>query len=414
MFDKPSYLIQVGHHGKNRVYDAIEGDHLDGAILSPTDYKPEVNKELANSLNSEDLVTLFDPHLYLPGQGDRKDLNEYEYHEKYGGEDYTSGVLFDTERRDEFLKLVIEAQDDYDTNAYLSPSSYLGELSAEEIDDWQDFTEAFLEIARSEGRDIPVYLSLPVNGDRLTNLEIRNQLMDSATELDTDGFYVSVSYSDRDTRLPLQGVEKVTSYLELMATLRVNRYNVIAAHTHQIAHLLFAIGVNAVGSGHYKNLRSFDTERWIVPDETQIRTPVIRYYSDELLTSIRPDSLLDELYKEPGFDEEKIRTKSPYESDLFDGSVTPANTGWGKAEGSWDHYVWACDHIASSYEGKNLPKRVEKARSKIRRAKALYKQISTEIDEYVDEIESDIYDDWETSLDEIANSDEFKRLKRLV
>lgn len=412
MFDKPSYLIQVGHHGKNRVDEAINRNHLDGAVLSPSDYKKDKTKKIAQRLNSRDLVTLFDPHFYLPGQGDRKDLNDYDYHEQFGGADYYSGIFYDSENLEEFSKLLIELQDDLNTGAYISPAPYLSSISEDEVDDWHDLTKGFIKHAKAEGRDIPLFLSLPISGDQLNDDEQRAHLLDSATEFDVHGFYVSVEYGDRDIRLPLKGEQNVKSYLDLMLNLRVNRYEVISAHTHQIAHLLFAIGVDAVASGHYKNLRAFDSERWIVPDETQIRRTVIRYYSDELLDTIRPDSLLNELHEKDSFDLDSVRTKSPYEDDLFDSSLTPANAGWGQANGSWDHYTWSCYKISEQYRNKDLSERVKHARKKIRKARALYKKIDDSVDEYIDELDSEIYDDWETVLESVVDVHEFKRLQR--
>lgn len=415
MFEEPSYLVQVGHHGKNRVYNAIEQDHLDGAVLSPTDYTPSHNTEMANHLSDNEKLTLFDPQFYLPAQGDRKDLNKYDYHDNFGGDDYTPNLVYDSSIREEFAKAVIDAQDSYDTDAYISPAASIDEISKQEVDDWLDLTEGFIEVAKKYGKeDTPIFASLPVNGDRLNDEERRNYLLNAATTLDSTGFYISVAYSDRDTRLPLKGEDDIKSQLDLFATLRVNRYKVIAAHTHQISHLLFSMGADAVASGHYKNLRTFDTERWVVPDETQIRTPVIRYYSDELLASIRPDSLLNELYETNGFDEDKIRNESPYESDLFEGSLSPANTGWGKAEGSWDHYTWVCHQISREYQGEELEQRTQIAKEKIRKGRAVYKQINSGIDEYVDELDSDIYDDWENALSSMVETNEFERLKRLV
>jgi len=413
MFEEPSYLVQVGHHGKNRVEEAINQDHLDGAVLSPTDYVMDTNKEIADSLSVADRVTLFDPHFYLPGQGDREDLNDYDYHDEYGGEDYSSGLLHNSTNRRDFCELVIDAQNELDTDAYISPSPFISKITDRNVDDWYDLTESFVETARSYGRDIPIFASIPVEGDQLNDGDVRNKLLNTATEFDIHGFYVSLSYPDDKSRVPIRGEENIKSYLDFMLSLSINRYETITAHTHQIAHLLYPVGVDAIASGHYKNLRSLDTERWIVPDETQIRRTVIRYYSDELLQSIRPDNLLNELYNDSSFDETKIQTGSPYDDDLFDDSLSPANTGWGKANGSWEHYNWSCYEIAKRYRGQDIDGRVQKAREKIRKARALYKMINDTVDEHLDELDSDLYDDWESSISDIKNKQEFKRLERI-
>lgn len=412
MFEEPTFLVQVGHHGKNRVENAIKNEHLDGAVLSPTDYKPGKNSALATKLSDKDLVTLFDPHFYLPGQGDREDLNKYDYHDDHGGDDFTRSVIFDPDTRESFSKKVIQEQNQFDVDAYISPSPHMDEISKDEVDDWEELSEGFIDTVKDMGENIPVFVSLPINGERLHDDEKRNYLLNAATRLDADGFYTSISYSDRDTRLPLKGEENLRTQLDLVGTLRANRYQVISAHTHQVAHLLFTMGVNAIASGHYKNLRNLDPERWVVPDDTQIRRTVVRYYSDDLLNSIRPDQLLNELYTETSFDEDTVRTKSPYEEDLFDGPLNPEETGWTKADGCWDHYTWACHQIAEEYQGKDLSERHQNATNKVLRAKAIYNQIDNKIDENVDELDPEVYNDWETVLGDIKDSTEFKRLKR--
>ena len=413
MFEEPSFLLQVGHNGRNRVELAIENDHLDGAILSPSDYEMDDSRGIADDLSAADYLTLFDPQFYLPGQGDRDDLNDYDYHNEYGGEDYTSGFFYDSDNRREFCDSVISTEEELDVDAYISPSPFIERINDDAIDNWYDLSESFLESAKAVDDTKPVFLSLPVDGGQINDVDRRNSLLNTITELDVDGFYVSVAH-DGDVRVPLRGEENIISYLDLMLSLRTNRYEVIAAHTHQVSHLLFAIGVNAIASGHYKNLRSLDIDRWIVPDETQIRRTVIRYYSDALLQSIRPDSLLNELYDNQSFDESSVRTGSPYDAGLFDSGTSPANAGWGMASGSWEHYNWSCHEIAKRYRNMSLGERMTAAQERISSARDLYTQIDSEIDGGTTEIEGDLYSEWESSLRSVAETPEFKRMKRMI
>jgi hypothetical protein len=411
MFDEPSFLVQLGWQGKNRVQFGIDHGYIDGAILSPSDYIKSSLKDTANQLSDESLVTLFDPQFYLPGQGDRDKLNRYDYHDNFGGDDFYSGLFVNEDDRNSFFEDLIDLQDDLGCDGYISPSSQISSLSADEVDDWQQTSQYFLNKAKSYGKDIPVYATLAVSGDHLTDASLRDYLLSRATSLNVDGFYISTLYENPDERLPLRGEQNVETYLQTLLSLTLNRYSVIAANTHQIAHLLFVIGVDAFASGHYHNLRSLDLDRWIVPDDPSPRQrPATRYYSDNLLDEVRPDHLMTEIAEGTSIDVEILQSSSmsPWEDDLFDsGSV---DLGWPDSEGAWDHYICSCGHIANQYQGMGKEARVDHANEKIRKARKLQEALIKNIDEHTDELNPDYLEDWENAFDRITSTKQFKRL----
>lgn len=411
MFDEPSFLVQEGWHGKNRVQFGMDHGYIDGAILSPSDYIKNSLKDTADQLSDESLVTLFDPQFYLPGQGDRDKLNRYDYHNNFGGDDFYAGLFYNEDDRDSFFEDLIDLQDHLNCDGYITPARHISSLSADEVDDWRQRTQFFLKKAKSYGADNPVYATLAVSGEHLTDDSLRDYLLSRATSLDVDGFYVSIMYEDSDTSLPLRGEQNVESYLRTLLSLTLNRYSVIAANTHQIAHLLFTIGVDAFASGHYHNLRSFDLDRWVVPDDPPPRQrPATRYYSDNLLDEVRPDHLMTELAEDTTIDVELLQSSStsPWEADLFDsGSV---DVGWPDSEGGWDHYIYSCGQIADQYHGMDKEARVDYANDKIRNAKDLQEAMLRNIDNHTDELDPGYLEDWENALDQVTSTKQFKRL----
>lgn len=410
MFEDPSYLVQMGWQGKNRIQFGIDHDYIDGAILTPSDYVSNSLEDIAEQLSDDELLTFFDPQFYLPDQGDRDKLNRYDYHDNYGGDNFYSGLFYNENDRGPFFEQLIDLQNSLSCDAYISPSSYISSLSAGEVDDWRQKTQFFIDKVREYGDDSPVYATLAVSGKHLTDESLRDYLLNIATNLDVEGFYISVMYEDADSRLPLQGEQNVRSYLQTMLSLKLNRYKVIAASTHQIAHLLFTVGVDAFASGHFNNLRSFDTDRWIVPDDPDPRQRVTRYYSDELLADVRPDHLMTEIAENTSIDVDILQSDSvsPWEDDLFEsGSI---NAGWPESEGGWDHYTYSCGNIARQYRALDKEERVDHAKMKIRKAKALNRKLEKGIDDYTDELNPDFLEDWENALDEITATSEFKRL----
>ncbi|GAB7009511.1 hypothetical protein [Halorubrum trueperi] len=393
MFDEPNFLIQMGYNGGKLGPDMMEKGFADGAILSPADFDRDRNQELATEFHDADGHVLFDPQFYIP-RADRENLESYDYFGEHGGTDFDTadvgGNLTD------LCEHLIELQDWLEVDAYLSPARTLDTFSSTKIDEWLDYTEAFIDAVDSEGREIPVLASLPLEGKPLNDKDQRDTLLNRITGVDPDGFYVSVEF-DQSKRYPLSGASNIYSYLDLLNTLRKNRFEILVGHTHHVAHLFMGIGINAFASGHYNNLRAFDQRRWDPDDNQGGGRLVTKYYSDKLLNELRLDPDLDLMYQKSGFDMDKIRMSSPYDTPLFSSSDPPSTVGWNFRRGAWDHYLWACYQISRRYRGKSLTERYEAAMSKIEEAEELFGDVQNEFG-MMAEPEGRIFDDWRTAL----------------
>lgn len=393
MFEKPSFLVQLGHNGHKLTESLLEDGHADGAILSPADYTRGKNKEMAQVFADFGGTVLFDPQYYIP-RTDRPGLDTYPYFKKYGGDDFdTSGV------RGEYANLcdeIISVQDEMGVAAYISPARFLDTFSNAKLDEWEEMNREFLKRAQSADRDIPVFASLPLLSTSMVDAQQRKALLNRVTRLDVDGFYVSVEF-DGDNRFPLTKASNVYSFLELLLTLKKNRYEVLVGHTHQIAHLFFGIGVDAFASGHYQNLRAFDTRRWDPHDEQGGGRLVVKYYSEEILNELRVDPEMDLMYQKDDFDLTEIRTESPFDSALFDPSLPPSAAGWTFREEAWDHYIWCCNQIAMKYRGLTDEERFETAMETIESAESKFEEIIDKIG-VLSEPERAIYSDWSNAL----------------
>lgn len=391
-------MVQFGWNGQTIVERAIKNDHADGVILSPTDYPIDKNESLAETINDSGRTVLFDPQYYIP-RTDRDAAQSYPYFESKGGDEFETVVVQRKPQREDLCREIIAVQDKMEVDAYIAPARHIDALVDRKINEWWDLTKSFIKIAREEGdRDIPVFASLPVDGDVISHPDERNEFLDYVTSLNPDGFYVSVQY-EMGQRYPLTGAQDVHAYVDLMKSLRMNQFEVIAGHSHQIAHLLFPCGVNAFASGHYKNTKSYDIGRWEPDDEGFGRT-VIYYYSDEVLNDIRVEPELQNLDTN-GFDISDIRTESAYDQDLF-AATSPESSEWKLSAESWDHYIHACYKISRKYRGKGLDEKIETAREHIADGANLYDDMIDYVNE--DEIEtvnSDVFRQWSSVLDTI-------------
>jgi len=399
LFEEPTFLVQIGHNGHKLASDNVEKGFADGAILRPADYTKSKNENIADELDQEDGLVFFDPQFYIP-RADRDKMETYQYFNAFGGQDFDTSEVQNDEESEELCKELIDLQDEMDVDAYITPARKLDTFSQPKIDFWLDLSEKFIQVAREEGRDIPILASLPVDSTPLVDASERDKLLNEVTKLDVDGFYVSVEFGTEE-RYPLNGTANVYAYLHLLTMLERNRYEVLVGHTHHIAHLFLGLGINAFATGHYKNLRSFDVRRWAPEDDQGGGKHVVNYYSDPLLNDVRVDQGLDLLYQREDFDLEKIRTNSPYEEDLFENGV-PSQVGWKLRDGSWDHYIWACSNIAQQYKNKNIEQRCNLVIEKLENAEALYSEMQ-ERGILLSEPNEEIYDSWRAAFKSIKS-----------
>lgn len=398
LFEEPSYLVQIGHNGHKLAQDILDNGYADGAILSPADYKSDRNATLASRINDRDGIVLFDPQFYIP-RSDRPKFDSYDYFEDFGGDEFDTVEIGD--ELGNLSNQILDYQDKLETDAYISPARLLDTFSDSKLDYWADITEAFIEAAEERDRDIPIYVSLPIDQRPLTDKSQRDDLLNQVTQFDPDGFYVSGEF-EFESRYPLTGASNVYSMLDLLNTLKQNRYEVLVGHSHQIAHLFFGIGVDAFASGHYINLRAFDTRRWEPTDGQSGGRQVVKYYSDKLLNELRVDPDLDLMYQKDDFDLEKIRTPSDYDDPLFDGSDPPSTVGWKFRDAGWDHYIWSCYQISRKYRGKDLEEKLNTAKETVEEAGELFEEIQEHLG-MLTEPEESIYSDWEASLSAIES-----------
>ncbi|MFD1588472.1 hypothetical protein ACFR9U_15945 [Halorientalis brevis] len=411
LFDEPTYLIQFGYSGQTLVKRAMEGDYADGVIMSPSDYEYGDTKSLGRDVNRQDGIVLFDPQYYIP-RTERPASDTYPYFQDSGGNDFETVVVTNPQNRRELCEKIWEVQNEIDVDAYIAPARFLDTFSDSKLYRWQLLTKTFLKVVEDNDPDSQVFASLPVDGASIKDDEQRTKLLDYITKIDLAGFYVSVQYP-RYRRNPLFGMEQVKSYLDLLKNLRYNWYDIILGHSDQIAHLAFGLGINAFASGHYKNTRAFDTDRWIPQDNGGGSAGVYWYYSDPLMEEMQVEQDLQALYSN-GFSLDKLRIKnptSPFEQELFNGE--PEDAEWTYKNDSWDHYIWSCHQIAKEYTGLTLDERVDLVKQNLRNAAEVYSDVEEAVGPR-ENIQSDIYQDWMTAFDLTLSKRDMNVIKRVM
>lgn len=412
LFDEPTYLIQFGYSGQTLVRRAMADDYADGVILSPSDYDYTDTVALASDVKQEDGVVLFDPQYYIP-RTERPASNTYPYFKESGGDNFETVVVTNSQNRRELCEQIWEVQNNIDVDAYIAPARFLDTFSDSKLSQWELLTKTFIEIVEEKDPGSKIFSSLPLAGASINDEEQRAKLLDLVTKLDVTGFYVSVEYP-RYRQNPLFGLEEVKSYLDLLKNLRYNWYDVVIGHADQIAHLAFGLGINAFGSGHYKNTRAFDTDRWIPQDSGGGSAGVYWYYSEPLMNEMQVEQDLQALYVSNSFSLDKLRLKNPYSpfaTELF--NQPPEDPEWTYKNDSWDHYIWSCHQIAKEYRSLTLDERISRTQENLRNAAEIHSEIVDAIGPR-ENIQSEIYEDWSSAFDSTLTQRDIDVIRRVM
>lgn len=367
------FLIQMGHNSRPLTLQAIKEKYADGVILSPSDFEQQDNKKICDAVRLDKGIVLFDPHWYLP-RSERPKLKGYSYFDKYGREHYDTIEAGKPDIQKKFNLEVLSVEKKYDVDAYISPSKHLDSFSETKISEYLAQNNMFINLAKEKGKKIPILSTLALSGEALIDKDQRKYLLNSITSLRCDGFYISICFS-KERGYPLSKASTIVALLDLLQSLKNNKYYVLVGHTHHISHLLFTVGIDGFATGHYKNLRTFEIGRWETGEDKGGSPPALNYYSKKLLNDLRVDHDLDLLYQ-ADYDLSKIKSNSPFEEQLFNG--VPSLSGW-RHRDSWDHFLWCCNEIKKEYENKDFKERVTHIEKRIEEAKLLYEEITKQV-----------------------------------
>lgn len=282
-----SLLAQHGYAKSDKLEAALEAQSIQGGIFSPRDEDPARLAEYLNSLRAEhaDSLLFFDPQTHAGTIPNAREghLTEYSY--------FRSGLSRRTFLSSTNTAAIVSAALDFQLTMPLSGLI----ASTVPIDDFQD-QWAFIALAMAEEavawkrrtrQRLPLFISVVISEAALRVEASLNEFLDSASLLETDGFYVVVDrarpeYSQQIHEASLKGL------LHLVHTLgTLNERRVICGFTDFLGLPLHAVGAEMTACGWHAGLRHFSMDSRFAPKtSTGGSRPRPRYTSKTLLNSI--------------------------------------------------------------------------------------------------------------------------------
>lgn len=332
--------LQFGHGMMGLCRDLIRSWGGGTAILSPRDLKRDQLVKLSREIRGlADGHVLLDPQFYIP-RSDHHRLTAHDYWpDSYQTNGFFGGLGMQTMMAD-----VLQLNRDLGCAAFILPG-----LFATTIDDvWISTLRATSEYAATMNAGMPLYATVALSSDSVRDTANIHEVLAEFETLDVGGAYLLFEHPKGN--YIVEDPIWLGNALELAAGLRILGKSVVVGYANHELLCLAAASVNAIASGTWMNVRAFSPDRFLNPDEEEIRRKAVWYYAPSSLSEYKPAFL--DVAQQRGV----LASMAPpssygstYAAALFTG-VQPSSVGFGEPE-AFRHYLQCMLRQASGARG---------------------------------------------------------------
>jgi len=287
-------FAQHGYAEGNKIIEGLTAEFIDGVVFSPKDIKPDRLLERIQEVQdaSSRAEVFFDPQIYaaMITNDPRAKIGNLEEYNIYFSP-LTKNRLEIEKNVISVLRKTVTFETELGVSTILAPNILISRsFDSREATISNTFIRLAKDVTAKVNEDLPVYATLAVSRDTLTNPLELQEFLNDITSVDSppDGLYLIVSARNSETRLDIFNSDVIAGWLLLNYTLKVNGFKVINGYSDILTPFLGAVGGDAGSTGWWSNLRTFSMERFL-PTLTGGRQPIPRYLCNSLLNRIRFD-----------------------------------------------------------------------------------------------------------------------------
>ncbi|KQC32509.1 hypothetical protein AAU57_03545 [Nonlabens sp. YIK11] len=264
--------LQFGYGMMGHCRHLIENWGSGTVILSPRDMEKNQMNSFVTSLMEINGSVIFDPQFYLP-QANHSRLIKHEY----WPDDYSTALFNRVEIRRMLEILRDQYNTPFDTPFFILP----GKRSSEINDDWYNFYSLIIEVAREMNIHNSVYLTLCLSQEAMRSEDAIHNLLEYLDTWDVDGCYVVPEPSNNSYLVndPIW----IVNLMDLTAGIKLQGKKVVVGYSN---HQMLSLGlskVDAIASGTWLNVRSFNISRFNNPNG-EIARKSTWYYCPQALS----------------------------------------------------------------------------------------------------------------------------------
>lgn len=356
---------QIGHGDGDKTAAGLEERLLDGAIISPKDWRPSGIEAKIDPLieANADADILLDPQFYATFAASSESartgkLTEWPYFTAARKSDLeipevTEEVLRDTMKH--VLRLPV--------TAFIAPNIYIARsFDSRDAVIAKSFIRSSQSVYAEAGDSRPLFCTLALSREALLERNEFEEFLNDITMLKNPpyGFYILVGSRGTEAQTDIYHADVIARWMLLNYSLKINGFEVINGYSDLVAPFLGAVGGDAGASGWFSNLRVFSLDRFL-PASRGGRQPIKRYLSEKLLNRITftEREALGELI--PG-----INNGLPHDDDY---NPEPDRTE--EALQSWEALADLCEKLALG----DIDEALQQCKIATMRAEATYAEI---------------------------------------
>lgn len=298
-------------------------------VLSPRDLEVNQMVNLSKKLAKDNGTVLIDPQFYAPRANHERLIS----HSFWPDDEYQTS-LFNTEKvRQMLLALKNDYNDVFETSYFILPATKISEID----EDWYNYNNMIVSAAGEINITQPILHTLCFSKEVLSS---ENQMHDALEYIETwkdiDGFYVVPEPSNNSYLI--DDPNWLVNLIDFCSGVNRLGKKVVVGYCHH-QHLCLALAkVDAICSGTWLNVRSFNANKFHKKEEDSASRRTTWYYCPQALSEYQIRFLdlaqrigrLDELKTDLGFN-------SAYVDPLFSGAQ-PSTVNFGEKE-AFRHYL---------------------------------------------------------------------------
>ena len=281
---------QMGHGDGDKTTRALSEGLIDGAILSPRDWRPEgIETKIAPLVAANsDADIMIDPQFYATFAASAETartgkLTEWPYFASVRKSDLE--ITMETDR---ILRETMQYILTLPVTACIAPNIYVNRsFDSREAVIAKNFIRNTRRVYSEFGDSRPLFATIAVSREALLERVDFQEFLNDITMLKDppDGFYILVGSRGTDARTDIFHADVIARWMLMNQSLSVNGFETINGYSDLVSPFLGAAGGNAGAFGWYSNLRTFSLDRFM-PASGGGRQPIKRYLSKSLLNRI--------------------------------------------------------------------------------------------------------------------------------
>jgi len=318
--------LQFGHGMMGLCESLTEKWGGSTTILSPRDLKHSQMVSFTKRLAKLNGRVAIDPQFYMP-HADHVRLTTH----SFWPDDYQTSLFSSSEIRRMLNDLKTNYNDAFSSSFFILPNAYCSEVN----DIWYDYNTEIINCAKLLNISQPIFITLCLSHDVICSEEQVHLILEYLEEWDIDGCYI-IAEPPKNSYL-VENPLWLINLLDLCAGIKQLSKSIVMGYcSHQMLCLALS-QVDAIASGNWLNVRSFNTEKFYIADDSISRRSTW-YYCPQALSEYQI-TYLDVAQRVGKIDE--LRTHSSFNSpnsDVLFSGVQPSSVNFNERE-AFMHYL---------------------------------------------------------------------------